>query len=388
MQPHPTWLVALLVTLTVLPLSVAATAQTKPALKESSGSGFLVSPEGHIITNAHVVSDCTSVNVKLSDGRSFPAKILFKSTRDDLAILATDIKSDMFASFRVSPLLQLGENIFVYGFPLVGDLSTSGNFTAGTITALAGIDDDTRYVQISAPVQPGNSGGPLLDSGGRVIGVVTSKLNTIRYAVLTHDIAQNINFAIRGSNVTDFLSGHSIKIAVNNDNTKLSGVDIANFAKKFTYCVECLKTWPQVVNTAQQRGPNSPTSQPNDSYRQSIQSLIQQVVLTTQVDKLDAIKPFFADTVYFYGKTSSRDDIFSQKIQYFQRWEILHYDILDLDITPLPGTNEYRVKSKIRFYGKRPNKEVRGITETTWGVKIIDGKPQIIYEASKLLERF
>ena len=206
--------------------------------------------------------------------------------------------------------------------------------------------------------------------------------------MLTHDIAQNINFAIRGSNVTDFLSGHSIKIAVNNDNTKLSGVDIANFAKKFTYCVECLKTWPQVVNTAQQRGPNSPTSQPNDSYRQSIQSLIQQVVLTTQVDKLDAIKPFFADTVYFYGKTSSRDDIFSQKIQYFQRWEILHYDILDLDITPLPGTNEYRVKSKIRFYGKRPNKEVRGITETTWGVKIIDGKPQIIYEASKLLERF
>ena len=103
-----------------------------------------------------------------------------------MAILATDIKSDMFASFRVSPLLQLGENIFVYGFPLVGDLSTSGNFTAGTITALAGIDDDTRYVQISAPVQPGNSGGPLLDSGGRVIGVVTSKLNTIRYAVLTH----------------------------------------------------------------------------------------------------------------------------------------------------------------------------------------------------------
>jgi S1-C subfamily serine protease len=90
--------------------------------------------------------------------------------------------------------VRLGESIAVFGFPLHGLLATSGNFTLGNITAVAGIGDDTRMVQMSAPVQPGNSGGPLLDQTGNVIGTVVAKINAIKLARITNDLAENINF--------------------------------------------------------------------------------------------------------------------------------------------------------------------------------------------------
>jgi hypothetical protein len=88
--------------------------------------------------------------------------------------------------FRIGA--RVGENIFVYGFPLSGLLSSSGNFTVGNITSVAGLGDDSRIMQISAPVQPGNSGGPLLDRFGNVVGVVVSKLNALRLAQVTQEI--------------------------------------------------------------------------------------------------------------------------------------------------------------------------------------------------------
>ena len=70
-----------------------------------------------------------------------------------------------------------GENVEAFGYPLSQALTTSDNFTTGIVTALAGIGDDSRFYQISAPVQPGDSGGPLLDENGNLVGVVSSKLN-------------------------------------------------------------------------------------------------------------------------------------------------------------------------------------------------------------------
>ncbi|MFX4941208.1 serine protease, partial [Acinetobacter baumannii] len=82
--------------------------------------------------------------------------------------------------------VRLGEGVAVFGYPLSGMLSTSGNFTLGNVTALSGLGDDSRYFQISAPVQPGNSGGPLVDANGNLIGVVTSKLNALKVMVATN----------------------------------------------------------------------------------------------------------------------------------------------------------------------------------------------------------
>ena len=95
---------------------------------------------------------------------------------NDLALITVNTRPTTFASFRSG--VRLGEGVAAFGFPLAGLLATSGNFTLGNVTAVAGLGDDTRILQISAPVQPGNSGGPLLDYSGNVVGVVEGKLGS------------------------------------------------------------------------------------------------------------------------------------------------------------------------------------------------------------------
>ena len=99
--------------------------------------------------------------------------------------------------FRIVLELVRARQVIAYGYPLSGLLSSSGNVSTGLIAALAGLRDDVNQMQISAPVQPGNSGGPLVDVSGAVIGVAVSKLNALIVAKLTDDIPQNINFAIK-----------------------------------------------------------------------------------------------------------------------------------------------------------------------------------------------
>jgi S1-C subfamily serine protease len=126
-------------------------------------------------------------------------------------LLKVDRATTKAPSIRAS--IRVGEPVAAFGFPLSSMLASSGNFTLGDVTALAGIGDDTRYLQISAPVQPGSSGGPLLDERGNLVGVVTSKLNALKTAALTGDFPQNVNFAIKASALTAFLGSNSTDLA-------------------------------------------------------------------------------------------------------------------------------------------------------------------------------
>ena len=164
-------------------------------LKErvSSGTAFLVSDQGHLLTNAHVVTDCKTVSV----GSFGFVQIVDIDKTNDLALLKTDIK----ISARPLPLAEtsplLGEEVIALGFPLQDILQNGLNATRGDISSLAGLGGDSRFLQITAAVQPGNSGGPLLDREGRVVGIVTQKLNAVKMAAATGDIPQSVNFAIR-----------------------------------------------------------------------------------------------------------------------------------------------------------------------------------------------
>jgi serine protease Do len=175
----------------------------KPEKKKLFGTGFFVSSEGHIITNSHVVEDCSSVQVTLGLAPKMAGRIMTQDFANDLALIKVESHPAAFASFRSG--VRLGEGVAAFGFPLAGLLATGGNFTLGNVTAVAGLGDDTRFLQISAPVQPGNSGGPLLDYSGNVVGVVEGKLNAVTVATITHDLPQNVNFAIKANVVTNSL---------------------------------------------------------------------------------------------------------------------------------------------------------------------------------------
>jgi len=121
----------------------------------------------------------------------------------------------------------------------VGLLASGGNVSTGIVTALADVRDDARQMQISAPVRPGNSGGPLVDSRGLVIGVIVSKLDAIAVAKVTADIPQNINFAIKSSSVINLLDTSSVNYRSEMSKRDLSVETLTSQMKAYTVRVVC-----------------------------------------------------------------------------------------------------------------------------------------------------
>jgi len=176
----------------------------------ATGTGFYISPET-IVTNFHVVNGCAELRLHKSGGDLGTAQVLATSRADDLAALrAAEAPAKSFLRLRIGAPIKAAEPVLVFGYPLAEALSSAGNTTVGNVTALAGLGDDSRYIQISAAVQPGNSGGPAIDEAGRLMGVVVAKLNALAIARLTGDIPQNVNFAIKVGTLASFLEAHGL----------------------------------------------------------------------------------------------------------------------------------------------------------------------------------
>jgi TPR repeat protein len=206
----------------------------------ATGSGFYVSDEGMLVTNHHVIAGCTKLGAGTQSNGMTDARVVADDVGNDLAVLKAGGRPPAVAILRSGPVRQ-SESVVAYGFPLTGALSSGGNATVGTITALTGLRDDSRFYQTSAPVQPGNSGGPLVDMSAKVVGVVDAKLDALAVAEAIHDIPQNVNFAIKISVVTNFLDSHGIRYATASGGDPKSGPDVSDAAKAFTALVTCWK---------------------------------------------------------------------------------------------------------------------------------------------------
>ncbi len=188
----------------------SAPAPHKEKALVSAGTGFYISPDT-VVTNFHVVNGCVELRQHKNGADLGLVRVVATSRADDLAALRTEAPAKNFLKLRVGTPIKAAEPVLVFGYPLADALSSAGNTTLGNVTALAGMRDDSRYIQISAAVQPGNSGGPALDEAGRLIGVVVSKLNALAIARITGDIPQNVNFAIKVSTLVAFLEAQNIR---------------------------------------------------------------------------------------------------------------------------------------------------------------------------------
>jgi uncharacterized protein len=147
--------------------------------------------------------------------------------------------------FRDGSSIRPADPVVVVGFPYAGLLTQSPQVTTGVISALAGIHDDTRYVQLTAPVQPGSSGGPLLDSSGNVVGIVSSKLDTMAAAEWTGTagwiltLPENINFATKNINAREFLDANHIVYGTAPSAAKLDAADVGEQAARSVVLVGC-----------------------------------------------------------------------------------------------------------------------------------------------------
>ncbi len=214
--------------------------QSRPAGRGAAqtGTGFFVSRDGYFVTNHHVV-DGMSEFMASSPRSRVALQHVFSDPRNDLALLKCDTPPPTFAAFRSGPSARLGEGVLTIGYPLSGLLGSGAQVTTGNVSSLIGPGNDTRDLQFTAPVQRGNSGGPLLDLEGAVVGVVSAKLDAAKVHELTGDIPQNVNFAIKASIATSFLDAIGIEWQSQTPGTPRTAFEIAQQAQTFVLRVEC-----------------------------------------------------------------------------------------------------------------------------------------------------
>ncbi|UVO36812.1 serine protease [Bradyrhizobium arachidis] len=210
--------------------------------KSSSGfgTGFVVSASGHIVTNNHVIDGCSELKGNLTGEAAMVLRVVSSDANNDLALLQAPSTATFkeFARIR-DRSIRSGDSVVTIGFPFHGLLTSDFTVTTGIVSSLSGMRNDSRFLQISAPVQPGNSGGPLFDTTGQVVGVVTGKLDGLRVAAATGSIPENINFAIKTGALRDFLDNSVVPYQTAEPKGELKTTDIAGNARAYTMLISC-----------------------------------------------------------------------------------------------------------------------------------------------------
>lgn len=204
-----------------------------------SGTGFFVSSSGHAVSNEHVVGICRKVATKI-DGENIFFNILKTDQINDLGLIKGDYRSPNFLSIK-SDGAEFGEDIVAFGYPLRGILSSSVKLTRGIVSSLSGLNDNYSEIQIDAAIQPGNSGGPVLNMEGQVVGVASSGLNKLAMIEEAEYIPENVNFAVAAPTLHNFLKSNG----VNTKNTPLkinNTKELAKIGRPATIQLFCLNT--------------------------------------------------------------------------------------------------------------------------------------------------
>ncbi|MCW1912038.1 trypsin-like peptidase domain-containing protein [Luteolibacter sp. GHJ8] len=212
------------------------------ATKESAGEGrvigsataWAVSAEGHLMTAAHAVKGATMVTVTAADGTKQVASILKTDVRNDLALLKIEGKT---RPLMLRPKVLMGESVATIGFPNSSLQGSAAKVTEGIVSSLSGPEDDPRLLQISVPVQPGNSGGPLLDRSGAVVGMIQARLSDAATFEQSGSIPQVVNYAQKISLIQTLLEGIEVPDAVTKGD-KLELPDMVEKARPSVYLLE------------------------------------------------------------------------------------------------------------------------------------------------------
>jgi TPR repeat protein len=186
----------------------------------SFGTGWPVAG-GYVVTNNHVVPDQKKVSLIRTDGTRISAQVVLRDKSNDLALVRPEDVQFLPPALPLSSSpVKTGAAVLTMGYPHPDILGSKPKLTEGIVSATSGAGDDPRLLQISVPVQAGNSGGPLINSEGEVVGIVMGKLDAVKMLKWTGDLPQNVNYAIKVSYLTGLLSSAPVKRNINILNMK------------------------------------------------------------------------------------------------------------------------------------------------------------------------
>ncbi len=188
----------------IVPNEVAPNEMT-PGIITRYGTGFSVSPNGFIVTANHVIAN--AVSIKALQGSTILKALLVKSDPlNDVAILKIDKTTPAFLPIALIRSAKTGERVFTIGYPMSNLLGQEQKYTEGVISSLSGIQGAASFMQITVPVQPGNSGGPLVNEKGQVVGVISSTAAVLPFIKASGTIPQNINWAVKADYIRPLLN--------------------------------------------------------------------------------------------------------------------------------------------------------------------------------------
>ena len=186
---------------------------------KATGTGFFITSDGYLISNYHVVKNAAKFRLQTEAGL-IDVKVVKVDVANDLALLKASGKFTPL-SIAASRTVKLGATVATVGFPSTGLQGFSPKLAKGEIASLSGAYDDPRYFQISVPVQPGNSGGALVDARGNVVGIVSAKLSAKAALDATGQLPENVNYAVKSSLLLSFLeSVPDVAAKLKDPNTK------------------------------------------------------------------------------------------------------------------------------------------------------------------------
>jgi hypothetical protein len=210
----------------------------RPGTVASTGTGFYISSTGHVLTNHHVVDGCATVAISRPGGQRVPLRLIGADEGADLAVLVQENATTTPLNLRGGggKPIRAGERVVLVGYPARSQLG-GVNVTEGIVSGLRGALGDQSRFQYTAPTQPGNSGGPVLDASGLVVGVVVSQIDKIS----GERTAQNINFGIKLDLVRTFLAANGVTAADSEPGQALPAADILQNADQSVLPLDCLE---------------------------------------------------------------------------------------------------------------------------------------------------
>jgi S1-C subfamily serine protease len=157
----------------------------------------LARPDGTILTAAHVVHRAKHIAVHCPGRKEAVARTDSITRNLDLAVIKTGLTNTAYLSLAPTRSARMGEQVFTIGFPVSVLLGSDPKLTEGTVSSLSGFAGETSYLQITVPIQPGNSGGPLVNALGQIVGIVVASVPDLPFLLTTGAVAQNVNYAVK-----------------------------------------------------------------------------------------------------------------------------------------------------------------------------------------------
>lgn len=329
-------------------LTGAVQAQSNPS---SSGTGFFVNADGWAVTNAHVLEGCTRASVPtIGEATDW----IIDRQNDLAAVKVVGGAGKPFLRLR-GPAPRLGDEVAAFGYPFSDFLSDSIKITTGNINSLIGAQNDTRFLQISTPLQPGNSGGPVVDRSGAVLGIATAV-----FSGRGDFVAQNVNFAVRSNVLELFLQSRSVGYESSpTSGDELSTADLAEMVAPAVVQILCFSDSPAppVATNPRPEQEAGPAPSPKLSV-QELATVFAHAYHVAWSSPNDAALAFmdsvYTESVEFYGNVVSAAAVMEEKRKFAQRWPIRDYNVRDDSLSVACTGSVCTVSAVIDWFAHSP----------------------------------